>query len=58
MAKQAIFNNEQVKKPGFLVNSIKECVSELDKDPLAHDDLFLPELCTRLASVEVALGGK
>jgi hypothetical protein len=41
-----------------LVNSIKECVSELDKDPLAQDDLYLPELCTRLAEVEVALGGK
>jgi hypothetical protein len=45
MAKQAIYNNEQVKKPGLLVNTIQECVSLLETDLTAHDALSLPDLC-------------
>jgi len=58
MATQAIFDNEQVKKPSFLVNTIQACVSQLDIDPTAHNALCLPDLCSKLAEVEVALGGK
>jgi len=53
MALEALYNNEQVKKPGFLVSSIQDCLRNIPADDVAFTDLV-----KSLKSVEACLGGK